>query len=454
MKQKFSKTKERLKIVLPTIVTIFGLLSAFTATMAWFASQNSVDATGMQIMAKSMGGLNIDRIRLLKFDYAKIALSQDVIIDDYFNLDEGAVNSYDFNKEENSFGKYQQVEANTGNYSLVDGEYVKGADNSGDYIWQTVDVMNIYDPYEKVIKGSSFDLSSLYCNTVYEVTFNAPTEDYLLNLTSEILSNRSKQNDQIYLSSCCDIDVFYEDDLTIDAESYSSSKTYALNALIVHDGVVYQANTAINAAESYTSSHWTAVAEYSSETTYAVGKAVIYNDSIYTCTTAINAAENFVSNKWALASTYSSSSTYALDDVVIHNGNVYACKTAIQSGETFTGSHWKPVAFNNVYSPSYKPNLTTDDEGIFYKTSYLSSRVSEHKHFYASNGHSAQTIIDLNDGQTFTVNQSNEKFKVYININYAPSQLESYYSQIKSPNDIIKAVYDFIFYFQFEGENS
>ena len=448
MKVLGKRISKRFKIAAATASAIFSLATVFTATIAWFAASNSVEATGMQIMVKAEGGLDIESIRLIKFDYATIQLSENVVIEDYLNPDRGAVNSYDYNESENSFGKFVEVDANTGNYSYVNGEYVKGAANSGSYIWQTVDAMNIYDPFEKIIKGSSFELSSMHSNAIYEITFSAPSQDYILNATSQIINSRSKESDQIYLSKCTDFDAFYVEDLSTTVSSYSDSATYSVNDLIIHNGLIYQCNTAINSGESFTAGHWTAVNEYSNVSTYAVGQAVIESGVIYVCRTAIGTPEIFTASKWNKATTYSNSSTYSLDDVVFYNGACYQANTDIDSAEAFASTHWKPILFNNTYIPSYKPSLTTDDEALYYKMSFLSSKKESHKHFYVANG-AEPTSVNLNDVDEYIIHQSNNQFKAYINVNYAPSQLERYYSQIKSPADVIEAVYDFIFYFTF-----
>lgn len=42
------------------------------------------------------------------------------------------------------------------------------------------------------------------------------------------------------------------------AEEYSSSSTYSVGDLVLHDGQLYECNTAISTAEAWTAAHWTA----------------------------------------------------------------------------------------------------------------------------------------------------------------------------------------------------
>ena len=67
MKQTTKKVKARFKIVVATLTAIFSLFSAFTATMAWFASNDTVEATGASITVKAPDGVNFDLYYLHHF---------------------------------------------------------------------------------------------------------------------------------------------------------------------------------------------------------------------------------------------------------------------------------------------------------------------------------------------------------------------------------------------------
>ena len=62
-----SKMKTRLKIIGATATAVFSLASVFTGTYAWFASQNSVTATGMQISVAAPDTIDFDMYYLESF---------------------------------------------------------------------------------------------------------------------------------------------------------------------------------------------------------------------------------------------------------------------------------------------------------------------------------------------------------------------------------------------------
>lgn len=67
MKKMNRKLKTRLKIVGATGTAVFTLFSAFTATYAWFASNSSVTATGMQISVMTPPDVNFELFYLSSF---------------------------------------------------------------------------------------------------------------------------------------------------------------------------------------------------------------------------------------------------------------------------------------------------------------------------------------------------------------------------------------------------
>lgn len=61
------KAQTRLKIIGATATAIFSLASVFTGTYAWFASNNSVSATGMQISIKAPDSVEFEMYYLESF---------------------------------------------------------------------------------------------------------------------------------------------------------------------------------------------------------------------------------------------------------------------------------------------------------------------------------------------------------------------------------------------------
>ena len=217
-----SKTKTRIKIVAATFTAIFTLASVFTGTYAWFALYNSVSVTGMQITINNHTGAKIDKVRLIKFDYADDGMGGY----DYLNPYTGAVHAYDFNNQEGTFGYFEET-IGTGNYSYADGVYTKENAYTYNYSWHVINSMNVYDPVEKVIRGNSFDLRTLNCNVIYEITFSSSAAgDFYVQSTSFRDVNKSKRASEIYLTSCIDFDAFYDHDITASIGSENGKPLY------------------------------------------------------------------------------------------------------------------------------------------------------------------------------------------------------------------------------------
>ena len=94
----------------------------------------------------------------------------------------------------------------------------------------------------------------------------------------------------------------------------------------------------------------------------------------------------------------------------------------------------------DAYDPGYKASYN-DIEKTYYKISYLSSLVDEgdHKNFYSTNPQASR--ISLKNTNISMNNQG--EFTVYINANYAPSELNKYSKKIYENN--ITARYNFGF---------
>ena len=74
MKNLSKKTQARLKIVGATVTAVFSLASAFSATYAWFASNQTVQATGMLVSVKAEEGIQFN---LYYLDYFAVNQSTD-----------------------------------------------------------------------------------------------------------------------------------------------------------------------------------------------------------------------------------------------------------------------------------------------------------------------------------------------------------------------------------------
>ena len=105
---------------------------------------------------------------------------------------------------------------------------------------------------------------------------------------------------------------------------------------------------------------------------------------------------------------------------------------------------------HKAYYPDYieKTEDITDDEELYYKVSYLSSLATSHANLYDGDGSIATEIpVEFSYDSTSEMNF----LTLYINVNYAPSQLEDTMHHIYKNN--INAICDFGFYFYFLQED-
>ena len=68
MAKKGKKISTKLKIIGATATALFSLFSLFTGTLAWFASNNTVEATGASVSVKAADGVNFDLYYLHHFE--------------------------------------------------------------------------------------------------------------------------------------------------------------------------------------------------------------------------------------------------------------------------------------------------------------------------------------------------------------------------------------------------
>ena len=93
-----TKTRNNLKIVGATATAVFSLASVFSATYAWFASLNAVQASGMAVRVQSSGGATISDVDLIKFNYRSESIGGFEVVD-YLDPSKGSVGRYYFNED-------------------------------------------------------------------------------------------------------------------------------------------------------------------------------------------------------------------------------------------------------------------------------------------------------------------------------------------------------------------
>ena len=110
-------------------------------------------------------------------------------------------------------------------------------------------------------------------------------------------------------------------------------------------------------------------------------------------------------------------------------------------------SNSNPALANKAYYPSYieQSTVLSADEEIYYRISYLSSLEDSHTNFYSAL--EKPNAVDITTGTNVTF--VDDLLTVYVNVNYSPSQLRDYASEIHLRN--IMAIYDFFFTFTFTG---
>lgn len=424
MKNISRKTRISIKIASATVTAIFSLASVFAGTYAWFASNQSVEATGMSVSIEVTGSAEMKSLNLIKFDY-KFDTIGGMQVYDYLDPGTGSVNEYYYNE----------------NYN--DGEGAFGHDANEEFVRVDAE-MNIYDPVDRIIRGG--DLSSLNCNAIYEATFTSTITNARLQLFANRLLDKEAGENQILLSDCVDFNVYYETDLEFDDDTYSETATYGIGEFAIYNGYLYCCKTAIESGEAFDSEKWNQITLYSNASTYAVNSYIIYGTAVYKCTTAVASSEGFTKNKWELVNTYSETAAYSLDSVVLYKGQPYKCCTAINSGESFNKNKWDAILCEKIYYPSYRTSLTELEE-LYYKISYISTHEKTHSNFYSSNPKPNTINID-NHALAFADSETEQR--IFVNVNYAPSQTDVYVREIYNT---IQALYDYTFDFQFSSNS-
>ena len=298
---------KNLKIIAACSVAIFSLLVLVGGVFSWFTILMQRSISGAEFAVVNTGTCDLYSIDLYKFDYATYVYGSGEyasVVVDYSTPESGKVSKYAFDKERNQFGY---------------------TDSSG---WHQVATMNTYDPVDLEIHQST--VRDLNCDSIYKFTISSISfTDASMSASVAKILDTIKEEDEMFLSSCVDFDVYFDSDLS--------------------------------------------------------------NDN--------------------------------------------------------------PLLASKVYYPSYinQSETLTAEEDIYYKLSYLTSLKSSHCHLYGQDEHE---ISIANSDVTFTYDSTlnTNILNVYVNVNYAPSELEDTISLIYV--SAIKAVCDFGFKFFFTERNS
>lgn len=152
-----------------------------------------------------------------------------------------------------------------------------------------------------------------------------------------------------------------------------------------------------------------------------------------------------ISANWLSSKTKTSSQIFLTDCL---DFDVYFESDLLESNPSFSTTDPEtgdPI--NKLYYPSYigKSTSLTANEEVYYKLSYLSSLENSHSHFYGSNPKPNSISLIGNTPRNVTFDASG-KLKIYVNVNYAPSELEKYQKAIYDGD--IEAIYDYALSFQ------
>ena len=110
--------------------------------------------------------------------------------------------------------------------------------------------------------------------------------------------------------------------------------------------------------------------------------------------------------------------------------------------------------------PLYYPKYKNEDESLsslenlYYRLAYQGCTKAEDElyHFYPGENETKKSSIDIATNVPVTFTEQNNSLTVYICVNYAPSQLESYYKDIYLSD--IRAIFDYYFTFGLEKVES
>ena len=155
MKRKNTRLGSKLKIAGATATAIFSLASVFSATYAWFASQNSVEATGMAVSVKAEDGIQFNLYYL-----------------DYFAVNQSVDKEKDGNYDSviNAYAGYERATANPV-FKLVNYDANGNVINDDVHGLNPMNITNLWPAHRLTyaIVIDSDNLSSFYLDSWSEV---------------------------------------------------------------------------------------------------------------------------------------------------------------------------------------------------------------------------------------------------------------------------------------------
>ena len=418
--------KPRFKIAVATLVVIFTLATTISGTFAWFAATMTNSLAASTFSVKATGSAGISELTLYKFDYGSTYYGSFETVD-YLTPETGSVNVYDYNKEDNYFGVKE-----------------------GDVWTKRIETMNIYDPTDTVIR--KIDLKEVNCNIIYKIEFE-PIDIVTANLVaSGSILNLVPGANEILLSDCIDIDVYFGEDLSSTNTSYIVEDDPSTTSVNEYDDKLYcpsYKKLAWNKYHQWNGSSWVVT---SAEPASGQNKGSInYVDYLPPHEASGNtnnpASGDYYKVLYAVAA--------PLNKYYRWNGSSWAITDERPSGEGLTNKGsirfladlpTSSISNGDFYHVEFDTQNLTADEEVYYKLSYLSSLESTHSHFYGATPAQKQDSIVMVQNKPVDFSGGNH-FVVYVNVNYAPSTVNQYVDSIALSN--IVALHDYSFLFEF-----
>ena len=195
-----TKRKKNLRIIAACSVAIFSLMAVCGGVYSWFTLELSQKTDSGSFAVVNLGTCDLYSIDLYKFNYYVHTYGTSEVID-YFNPEAGNVGKYGFDKTRQQFGYLDDQSE-----------------------WHQVAMMNTYDPVDLMIFGGT--VKDLNCNSVYKFVISTENlTNVKLKSTVNKIIDRLKEDDEIFLTSCTDFDLFFESDLA-DSNPLLANKVY------------------------------------------------------------------------------------------------------------------------------------------------------------------------------------------------------------------------------------